>query len=69
LGKEDALQDESLRPGVKVRVGSISFVIPEEDTLEDYPNQVSVVQQSPVIINGVRADQSAGRRDSTEEWI
>lgn len=64
------MQDESQRPGVKVRVGSISFVIPEEeDTLEDYPNQVSVIQQSPVIINGVRADQSAGRRDSTEEWI
>lgn len=69
-GKEDVLQDQPRKPGVKVRVGSITLVMPEEedDGHEDRPGSINVVQQSSMIINGFRASQPAGRQDSTEEW-
>jgi hypothetical protein len=51
-------------------VGSLTLVIPEETgTLEDHPNEISVVQQSPVIINRFRKGRSAQPSGSSEEWI
>jgi hypothetical protein len=64
------MQEEPRRARAKIRVGSITFVIPEEDdTLDDHPKLVSVVQQSPVIINRSHDDQAARPQDGNEEWI
>jgi hypothetical protein len=39
----------------------------EDDSPEDNPNSVSVVQQNAMIVNRFRRNQSAEPKDSTEE--
>ncbi len=64
------MQEEPRHARAQIRVGSIAFVIPEEDdTLEGHPNLISVVQQSPVVINRFRDDRPAGPRDGKEGWL
>ena len=64
------MQEEPRHTRAKIRVGSITFVTPgEDDTLEDHPNLISVVQQSPVVITRFRDDRPAGPRDGKEEWL
>ncbi|CAN5737823.1 hypothetical protein BH24ACT22_BH24ACT22_05440 [soil metagenome] len=62
------MQDEPRKPRTKVRFSSINFVIHgEDDSPEDNPNSVSVVQQNAMIVNRFRGNQSAEPKDSTEE--
>lgn len=62
------MKDEPRNPRTKIRVSSINIVIPgEDDSSENQPNMISIVQQSSVIVNRFRDNQSTGRQDSTAE--
>ena len=64
-------QNRPRKSGVKVRVGSLTVVIPGKDgtNFEDDSNGISIVQQNPLIITRPRKHQPAGPEDNTEGWI
>jgi hypothetical protein len=67
--KEEILQDEPQNSGRDARGDPISGRPEEDNTLEAHPNLITVIQQSPVIIDKLPYDEFVAPRDQTGEWI